>query len=138
ALQIAAQFPQAGGGPARLASYTALGGDGTLYVVRHQRVRAAEGPPVEAPVLWRVPVGNPSLHGSSARAIDFSIPHIASLSRLSPPPADYAGPLLVATGESLVIDGINFNGKQGVRQVSIGGVRAQIVSWTADRVVVRV
>jgi len=135
---ILVQLPQSRGGLTRLASHAALGGDGYLYLTRHERVRLAEGAPVEAPVLWRIPVGAPLLQGAGARAIDFSIPYIETLAGDLPNPPEYAGPLLIGRGKPLVIEGINFDGKQGTRQVLIGGVRARIESWSGERIVARV
>ena len=140
--EIIAAFPQGSEGQRsvsrpRLSSFAALGGNGTLYVIRHEEVRAASGPPFEAPVLWQAPVGLSPAQGG-AKAIAFSIPHIASLAKESDVPAGYAGPLLVARSERLVIEGINFDGKLGERQVLIGGVRARVEAWDGERIVARV
>lgn len=128
------QFPAAPGGP-RLGNSMALGGDGTLYALRHQQVRTDAGPASEQPVLWSIDVQRPGLFGSSSRVIDFGIPFVDTVVDPRVDSSSYVGPLLVARGQTIVVDGINFEGKNGRRQLLIGEQPADIVSWSDETIV---
>lgn len=134
---FAARFPATPGG-ARFSGHAALGGDGTLYVIRWQRVRGDQGPPEERAVLWQVPLGRQGGRAAPGRVIDFRIPFIDGLADPRIDTADYAGPLLIARGARLIITGLNFEGKAGNRQVRIGGKPAPIETWSDERIVVRI
>src|SRR5690606_31676161 len=57
---FAVRLPAAPGG-SRLTGHAALGGDGTFYMTRWQRVRTDQGPPEERAVLWHVPLDRKSV-----------------------------------------------------------------------------
>ncbi|OUM97072.1 MAG: hypothetical protein BAA04_05075 [Firmicutes bacterium ZCTH02-B6] len=135
AAEWAARFPLQPSG-ARFSGHLALGGDGTLYLTRWQRVMLG-GAPAERFVLWRVPVGRAGLT-ARGNAIDFRIPFLNALAnpRLDAP--HYAGPVVAARGAVVELLGINFDGKRGQRRVLINGEPAPIQVWTEDRILVRI
>lgn len=135
---IEALFPPANG-ESRLTSYMALGGDGELYLLRRQRVLTPGEPAREMPVLWRATVDRAAVQGSQARAIDFRIPYIEAI--IDPrmiDDAEYDGPVMVAPGQPLIIQGGNFYGKDGLAMLEIGGLPSPIEVWTGDVIVVTV
>lgn len=134
---FAARFPAAPGG-ARFSGHVALGGDGTVYATRWQRVRIDEGPPQERAVLWQIPLGRGAVWRSAGTVIDFRIPFIDALTNPRMDVTDYAGPLLLPRGARLLITGMNFEGKEGERRVLIGGQQAPIEAWSDEGIVVTV
>lgn len=130
---FAARFPAVPRGfTSHMTEYAALGGDGMLYLVRREPVRNDEGPAREQPVLWRVPSPVPSNLGPDARVIDFRIPFIQDVVNPRFLHPDYVGPILVARGQPLRITGLNFDGKQGLHRVIVGGIPAPIQSWSEN------
>ncbi|HEY8417990.1 MAG TPA: hypothetical protein VIK93_08140 [Limnochordales bacterium] len=121
--EFAARLPLQPSG-AEFSGRLALGGDGTLYLTRRQRVMIG-GAPEEKFVLWQVPVGRAGL-AAQGRVIDFRIPFLDAVAnpRLDEP--DYAGPVMAAHGAVLELSGMNFEGKRGQRRVLINGAPAPI------------
>lgn len=135
--RLVAVFPRARGG-SRLDQQLSLGGDGVFYLTRYQRVPQGNGSRQEQRFLWTVDLQRPPLLGVGARVIDFRIPFIDRLEDPRMRSPDYAGPLLIAPGQPLVIHGINFEGKAGQRRVLVGRGTATVDAWQDQRIAVRV
>lgn len=121
----------------RLTSNLTLGGDGSLYFIRHQRVLTDTGSAQEWPVLWSADLGRSSSLGPQAQVISFRIPYIERLSNPKVVSSHYVGPLMIAPGQPMVIDGLSFEGKSGEQNVLVGGVPGQVQGWTDDKIIAR-
>lgn len=135
---VAASFPAVPAGFATwMTPYAALGGDGSLHLIRREPVPGPEGP-VEQAVLWRAATTLSSPLGAGAAVIDFRIPFVDAVYNPRFDDPDYSGPVLVGRGQPLIIVGENFEGKSGVRSVRVGGVPARAEFWSDQVVIVSV
>lgn len=132
-VSLAGRFPVVPSGfSTRMSAYAALGGDGLLHLIRYEPVPGPAGPTTDEAVLWRVPTPVDSGLGPEAAVIDFRVPFVDKVENPRSAYADYVGPLLVGRGQPLRIVGENFNGKDGVRRVLVGGVPARVQRWADD------
>jgi len=82
--------------------------------------------------------GLPELGRERAPVIDFRIPYIHTMAAAGIDSSVYVGPVMVARGQSLLLQGLNFTGKDGAASVRIGHVSAPIEAWTEEAILVEV